>query len=306
MNRKFLLTISLSILYKINLLACDLCGCGNGSSFFGILPQSHRSFVGMRYSYKSFNSHLNSRTLQSKETFQKSELWGRFYPFKNMQIMGFLPYNFNEQKLLAQNKTTKINGIGDATILANYSLLNTLMSDSLIRKFDQNLSLGIGTKLPTGHFKYDLYADDEVANPNFQLGTGSVDLLLNVIHTIKRKNFGLNTDVNYKINSKNSKGYKFGNKTSANMLLFYSKYNEKYTVMPNIGLSFEHSDTDKKDKSTIKFNGGNVILGNIGVENYFKKVSLGINYQAVVRQNLANGELKSNNRLNLHFTHMIK
>lgn len=76
------------------LQACDLCGCANGGSFFGILPQSHRQFVGLRYRYSSYESHLNSVNLRTKEVFQSTELWGRFYPLKRMQVIAFLPFNF--------------------------------------------------------------------------------------------------------------------------------------------------------------------------------------------------------------------
>lgn len=36
--------------------ACDVCGCSIGGNYFGILPQFHRHFVGIRYSEQSFRS----------------------------------------------------------------------------------------------------------------------------------------------------------------------------------------------------------------------------------------------------------
>ena len=303
MNKNILLVLLIS---TIKSYGCDLCGCGNGSSFFGIMPQSHRSFVGVRYGIKSFDTHLDIPSQSSHELFRKTELWGRFYPAKKLQILAFLPFNNNEQKLVALQKTLKLNGLGDASILANYSIVNTLMTDSLPRKFDHNLTFGLGTKLPTGRYKYNLYNDQEVGNPNFQLGTGSVDFMINSIYTITHKNWGLNTDITYKINTKNSNQYHFGNKFTGNLLLFYSKKSDKSTLMPNVGLSFENAMEDSKNGDLVKLSGGNVLLGNIGLETYIKKLMFGVNYQAVIKQNLANGELHANNRLNLHITFLIR
>jgi hypothetical protein len=305
MNR-YIYIIAFLIFISNKAEACDLCGCGNGSSFFGIMPQSHRSFVGIRYGVKSFDTHLDIPGQTSHELFRKTELWGRFYPAKKLQILAFLPFNNNEQKLVAQQKTLKLNGIGDASVLANYSIVNTLMSDTLPRKVDHNLTIGFGAKLPTGKYKYDPYNDQEVGNPNFQLGTGSMDFMMNLIYTLSYKNWGLNADLTYKLNTQNSNQYQFGNKLNTNLLVFYSKKSDKSTLMPNLGLSFESSTNDRKNKKSVGLSGGNLLLGNLGMESYIKKVMFGVNYQAVIKQNLANGELVANNRLNLHITFLIK
>ncbi|MDP1051393.1 hypothetical protein, partial [Klebsiella quasipneumoniae] len=76
---------------------------------------------------------------------------------------------------------------------------------------------------PTGRFKYDLNSSEEVANPNFQLGTGSTDFLLNAIYTVRYNQWGLNTDLTYKINTKNSNQYQYGNKLTTALTAFYTK-----------------------------------------------------------------------------------
>ena len=55
------------------IFACDVCGCGNGGAFFGLLPQSHLRFAGIRYKQKSFSSHLNSPFFMAEESFKKAE-----------------------------------------------------------------------------------------------------------------------------------------------------------------------------------------------------------------------------------------
>lgn len=88
------------IVSSLSTSACDLCGCANGSSFVGLLPRSGSQFVGMRYRLRSFDSHLNSQMLKTKEEYNTLEVWGRFYPIKKLQVLAFLPYNDNQQTML--------------------------------------------------------------------------------------------------------------------------------------------------------------------------------------------------------------
>ncbi|MCY7351019.1 MAG: hypothetical protein LH606_10160 [Cytophagaceae bacterium] len=176
--KKLLLFFALS---PLSSLACDICGCGAGSSFLGIMPQTGRSFLGLRYRVKSYDSHLNSQRLQTREVYQSAELWARWYPARRWQILAFLPVNANRQETTDGTHTRK--GLGDAILMAHYNLVNTAL-DTVARKVDHNLLIGGGVKLPTGQFRYE--ADgSEVANPNFQLGTGSTDALFNIIYTLR-------------------------------------------------------------------------------------------------------------------------
>ena len=285
--------------------ACDLCGCGNGGSFLGILPQGHRGFVGLRYGYKSYDSHLNSVSSQTHEDFWKTELWARAYPFKKVQVLAFVPYNFNRQTVQKTGQKTDLQGLGDISLLVNYNILNT-MTDTIPHQFFHSFMVGGGVKLPTGRYKYDLYNDTEIGNPNFQLGTGSLDFMLNVVYTLRHKSWGLNTDLSYKINTQNSDEYRFGNRTTANVsALYFIRLGDQKTLMPNAGISYENGDLDAKSGVKNIRTGGEALLGSYGLENYFKKFSMGINYQIPIAQNLSNGELRANNRLNVHFTVML-
>jgi hypothetical protein len=285
--------------------ACDLCGCGNGGSFWGIMPQSHKSFVGLRYGYRSYDSHLNSINLQTQEQFWKTELWARVYPLKKIQVLAFIPYNFNKQTILKTKKELDIQGIGDISVLINYNLINTV-TDTIQHKFYHNLLVGSGLKLPTGRYKYDYLSDNEVANPNFQLGTGSTDFTVNLFYTLRYKKWGLNADFSYKMNSQNSNEYRFGNRINSNIsAIHFVNVTPSLMLIPNVGLAYENAayDVDANIKNTRT--GGDALLGSFGLESYYQKISAGINYQCPIAQNLSNGELKTNSRVNVHFTIMI-
>lgn len=285
-------------------MACDICGCGNGSSFFGILPQSHRGFVGLRYGYKSYSSHLSSVNLRSEETFQKAELWGRFYPVRKLQVLAFVPYFVNRQTLLKTGDQTTLSGLGDASVLVNYNLLNTLM-DSTTHQIDHSLLLGGGVKLPTGRYRYDPLSETDVANANFQLGTGSVDVMLNAVYTVRYRQWGINTDATYKLNGTNSNRYQFGNRTMVNTSLLYFGRIGGVTLVPNAGVTYENARRDREQGVINTRTGGYTTFATAGAESYFGNVSMGLNYQKPVVQNLSNGELRANSRLNFHVTLLI-
>lgn len=299
------LFFGLLTLLSLPTMACDLCGCSNGGSFFGILPQGHRGFLGIRYRYNSYNSHLNSLNLSSQEQFRTAELWGRFYPARRVQVMAFVPYQFSQQTLLKSGDVTPLRGLSDITVLAHYNVLNTFMDDSIVHAVNHNLLIGGGTKLPTGRFRYDENSLLDVANPNFQLGTGSVDWIANVIYTARYKKWGLNADLSYRMTTTNPNGYRFGNRFNSSASVFYLTSLNRRSIMPNAGLFLEQAGHDVRDKVMNKQTGGYAAYLNLGTEVYLNKLSLGISYRQPISQYLSDGELRANAQLTTHITFLF-
>lgn len=287
------------------LFACDLCGCANAGSYFGIMPQVGKQFVGLRYRHSSFDSHLKSPVLRTREQFQNVELWGRFYPVKRVQLLVFVPYFFNQQKELLSDKTFDLQGLGDITALANYAVFNTFWDSTYTRKTNHSLLLGGGIKLATGHYQYDIADPTDVANPNFQLGTGSTDFLVSALYSMRLSNWGWNTDLTYKINTANGNAYRFGNRLTASSMVFYTKAIGNVTLMPNAGLYAEIAAQDAHRALKNNRTGGYVTMANVGLEVFFSKFSIGSTYQIPAFQNLANGEIHANARATVHLSLMF-
>lgn len=285
--------------------ACDLCGCANGGSYFGMLPQSSRQFVGVRYRTSSFDSHLKSRVLQTKEYFQNTELWGRFYPFKRVQLMAFVPYFFNRQTEKLTGRTFELNGLGDVSVLVNYNVFNTFWDSTYTGHSQHSLLIGTGIKLPTGRFRYDVADPTDVANPNFQLGTGSTDFLLTALYSMRKGNWGWNTDLSYKLNTTNSNEYRFGNRLTANSLVFWTKEKGGATFMPNAGLYAEIAAQDHIQQKPNARTGGYLCMANGGLEVFVRNLSVGATYQHPIVQNLSNNEISANARATVHLTLMF-
>jgi hypothetical protein len=286
-------------------LACDICGCGVGNYYFGIMPQFHRQFVGVRYRVSAFDSHLGlglDNRFASQETFRTAEAWLRFYPGKRWQVMAFLPYQFATQT--TQGQTREMSGLGDVTALANYILLNN-STDTVAHRFKHTWLVGGGAKLPTGRYQFDPADAGQVANPNFQLGTGSADLLLTTQYTVRHRRVGLSADATWKLNSANRQGYRFGQRLSGNLSAFYVRRVGPVGLMPNLGAYAEWAAADTRHQRTVEYTGGGAVFANLGIEVFWKRLALGGSYQRPVAQHLAQGHLLARERAMLHVTLMF-
>ena len=163
--------------------------------------------------------------------------------------------------------------------------------------------MGGGVKLPTGKFNADLTNTTElVAEANGQLGTGSVDFLLNAAYNVRVNKFGVNTAINYKINSANKGQYFFGNRFSASSFAYYQLNLGEMGITPNIGLLYEHAEPNKLASTKVDLSGGYATYAAIGVDVAINKVSLGLSIQMPIAQDFAAGQTKSIIRGVAHIT----
>lgn len=300
MKKNIVLVLLVSLLFFSNAFACDICGCGNGSSFVGLLPRSGNALVGVRYQESHFTSHYYSNFYKTEETYQTTELWGRFFPAKKLQTLVFLPYRQNERYGVTSQISSKNQGIGDAIILAHYNVFNSFLDSTNTSEISQNLMLGGGVKLPTGKFE-ERFSGDAI-NPNYQLGTGSTDFLLSAIYLIKYKNWGINTELGSRITTKNKDDYQFGNRINGAVKLFYVKNINQFSVMPNAGVMVDYATQDKQKSSVVMNTGGYLMATSFGLEAYLKKLNIGFNYQMPLAEKLGGGEIKAKSQFQIHFS----
>lgn len=283
-----LLVITLSFISQA--FACDVCGCSLGGGYYGILPQFNKNFIGLRWSQARFHAYMNhdSQYLDeeySHDTYRKLELWGRYYINKHFQVYGFVPYAVNTMN--GTEQTVKINGLGDITVLANYLLINT--GESKTARFKHTLLTGAGVKLPTG--TYDAEDNGLIINRNFQLGTGSTDFIISAMYSLRYQKVGLNSETGYKINTRNSQDYLFGNQFHASTQFFVWQNVKAFKFLPNVGLYYEQA-AKHQDGQVIQPNtGGSALLATAGMETYFKSFSLGFTYNRPIEQSYNSDEI---------------
>lgn len=285
---------------------CDICGCGAGNNYIGILPEFHKHIIGVRYRYNQVVSHVGvggvSTPLTTKERYNIAEAWGGWNLSDKVRVMAVLPYSYNNKT--NQGTTTSKNGIGDISLFGFYQLLNTRNTLSGAQKSNllvQSLWLGGGVKLGTGKYNpADRTGNAQSANL-FQLGTGSFDFNVNAMYDVRLQDAGINLNANYKINTANKFDYQYGNKVSLNSQAYY-KFRTKSRVMiaPNAGVQYESSQTDRDENIIVTTSGGNLLMGTLGLETAFGKFAIGANYQTPLKQSLASGIVKAEDRFMIH------
>lgn len=282
-------------------MACDICGCSINGYHYGILPQFRKNIIGVNYSYRSFSSqHLISETLyilgnRSTEYYNTAELWGRMQVGKRLQLYAFVPVNHYIQR--EAGTSSKTSGLGDITLAANYILYNSAPQRD--KRFKQTLLAGGGIKLPSGKFNNPKTGDE--LNPSMNTGTGSIDYLAQVIYQCRYGRAGLNTDMNYRVNSNNSRDFRFGNRlTTAARLFYWKDIGKQATLLPNAGILYEHAEKDHHQGEVQAFSGGHITQLVAGLECYRGRLNLGVTYNHPLSQQLSQGLVVMNDQCSVH------
>ena len=278
---------------------CDACGCsasGGGMGFNSILNQN---FVGIRYMNQSYSSRdgLFNNSPWIDENFNTVQVWARIPITEKIQVSALVPYHFHNRKLSTGKQN--IDGLGDITVLGFYTIYQT-KKDSAV--FTNQLQLGGGLKAPTG--KYDAENKGSV-NPSFQVGTGSWDYILAVEHTIKRKNLGLNSMLNYTFKTENQDHYQFGNQLSYGTAVFYEFEKESFKIVPQAGIAGETYATNKIYGEDIRDTKGDILFGKVGIEAGKDRFSVGVNAMLPISQNLTGGRVEANYRWSVNLNYSL-
>ena len=288
--------------------ACDICGCGAGSSYIGILPEFNTQIIGLRYRYNHVQTHLGPggapSYLTTDEGYHTAELWGGWTFGSRVRVMAYVPLAFNTKQ--NQESSVSKTGLGDAAIQGFYRLLNTRHTVGKNKLLIHDLWIGGGVKLPTG--KYEPEDKDETGKSAnlFQLGTGSFDFMFTAMYDIRLQDAGLNLTGSYKVNTGNKYDYYYGNKFSGSAQLYYKfRIKDVATLAPNAGISYEASAHDLDEGYSVYTSGGNIVFGTLGAELVYKKIALGGNWQPPFSQDLANGAVKAHNKMMVHLALMF-
>lgn len=290
MKRTKFLAITLS-LFSLNALACDICGCGSGMNYLGVLPQFNRNLAGLRFQYSNFlhpSTNVNSNDASSQvleDRFFRTEAWMRYYPADRWQLFVTVPYSVNQR--METQRTTQIEGMGDINVNVNYTLLD--YGDSISSDWKNLLLVGGGAGLPTG--KYQQRDDTKLMLPaGFQVGSGAFSYNLQLIHTLRYRTWGLNTNLRYTFNGENELSYDYGNQFSGAMALFYWGETKKFAYLPSVGVSLEHFEQDYQYDVLKEFSGGNFVNLTVGLDLYIKRFYINTFVQIPLSQEIPSNQ----------------
>ncbi|HEY2726759.1 MAG TPA: hypothetical protein VGI61_06275 [Parafilimonas sp.] len=294
MKKLFLSSIIFFIVIASN--ACPICGCGVGGFYIGLLPTYKSQFIGIRYSYSHYETHLTDEPDQfSHDHYHQAEIYGGITLSNHWQLLGFIPYHFNHQ--ITDDGIVDHNGLGDVSVLANYKLWSSSKLNKNNSSFNQEFWLGAGLKLPTGKYSVNfsdssnVELDDLLGDVNSQMGTGSTDFIFNIMYNIHMGMFGINTTANYKVNTINNSHFKYGDRFSLNSFAYYqAKTGKRIYMAPNVGLLYQYTLPNHLSTSKVAETGGYVALASAGLDINFGKITVGTNVQLPFAQDYAHGQ----------------
>lgn len=301
--RKLIFTLSLFISY--NTIACDACACGAGSSFLGILPNSNKNLVGIKFQNQNFNFlpsvvNLNGQSEILSDHYYRTDFWFRYHYNSRLQFIGNLPYQIHQRE--ESLRTTTIKGIGDFSALALYNLYNT--GDSINYTIKQTWRIGAGIAVPTG--KYQQRDETLAMLPIlFQIGKGAYSYALQNIYTIKLNNWGINTDYKYTWNSGNEINQKLGNQFIGVQQLFYAYKTPNYSIVPAIGYLYDFREQNIDNRIADIYTGGNTHVFLAGLDFYYSKWMLQALIYKPLQVNLAEAMPQNNLAFSINVAYFL-
>lgn len=296
-KRTFKKLFALLFLVYAKVWGCDICGCSINGSYFGLLPQYRKHFLGLRTNYRSYQiKHpplfAGEKLIYSNDLALSTEIWGKYQVNNKWQLLVAIPYQYNERKEESIKLTS--HGLSDVTLNGMITIWRT--SDSVKSNYRHSILLGAGVKIPTGSH-HDTIVYKGLRLPGFQIGTGSWDFPLSFLYTLKRKSLGLNMEMTYLFNTKNRYGYQMGNRFSSALRFFYWKYEPSMSFLPQIGFSYESFLQDKKENQWVRYTGGNAVWSLSGIDIYKGRWGLGFSAWYPVYQNMGEQYIKMLPRL---------
>jgi hypothetical protein len=292
---KKLITFSLALLPYIT-TACAVCGGSASNQNMAVQPQFYKHFAGIQYQYRSFNSTHPAKdgaASHSNEQYNTIQVWGRYNIGNRLRLFGFIPYisNIHEEN----GKKTNCSGLGDISFLGNIRVLSLKQPSN---NWQHDLQIGGGLKLPTGRYnKESILRGDNL--PNMQPGTKSWDVTANTIYTARYKSLGGTIDASYTIVTPNTDDYKFGNRLSTGVSVFYWWQTKKCIILPQSGVRLDATAGDYEYYSrNIKsdMTGGQQLYISVGIQAYYKFSGIQFLYYIPVYQHYADGLVKSKAR----------
>ncbi len=286
-----ILILCLVLASNLSMRACDVCGGNTGSTNLGFVSGHQRSFVGFRTTFRSYSSsdHIHNNELDkgSTEKFWTTDLMAKIHIHKRLQLIAFLPYQVNRRT--QDDASIHLQGLGDATCIANSILLHTANPES---KWTHLLQGGLGLKMPTG--KWDALYNGNFVHYNMQLGTGSWDLMGLATYSISNELFSTIAEVNYKYNTPNKLDYRFGDRLNVNLTSFYTLKHKEFKFIPSLGLQYEYANPDFRSAIQEEMTGGFSLKSIAGLQSIRYPFNMGISGGMPLISQFSEGHVKPN------------
>ncbi|CAN5909524.1 hypothetical protein BH11BAC7_BH11BAC7_05760 [soil metagenome] len=306
----------LCLLRHINVSGCDICGC-----FIGVLPYDNQSSIGIMHRYRIFSGypsisrgtlfpqgayrlsnppsvlhtgHTTTLAPDDFESYKVIELRGKLFIHERVELNFILPFSENRSKI--NGEIEKINGLGDATILAGFHLVKT-GSD---KNFRHRLVLGLGIKLPTGNCS-STSADGDRNFILIQNGTGSTDGIIYSAYTGGGNNFRWGATVSGKINGTNKYNEHLSPSSASTVFFGYLLSSGDWHFLPQISGYHEFTRGLWENNQLVAETKMNAALAGPGLDVYYKNLRFSCGLQLPVYEIESPANLLNRGKLMISF-----
>ena len=302
MIKRIFVLFSFTITCISTAFACDGCGCSASDLGVGLMTDYRRNFIRLSYFDSRFSSNHEHGLHNSSDIFMRMSFSFRFSFRKlpKLKLIGEIPYGLNFRN--TNSIKTSIKGIADSKFLINYTLLNNKAINSHTSFY---LEAGSGLSLPTGKYNSDLILAENLPE-NFNIGNGSLGYILQMNAVLSHKQSGLLINSNYQWNSNTKKGYHFGNQFSSQLSGFREFPIGKLTLIPNLGLMYEHiSSNAYKNGNTVPETGAEGLFISSAMNFKTNKYLTGLSYSLPIAQHYSGGTIDAGRKLAVHFSYFF-
>jgi hypothetical protein len=271
--------------------ACDICGCSIGNNNPFLFPNTSRHFIGLSWYHRSYELHAEDGSISNLRS--SNLLLNAQYAVSNrFRFQAMVPYIMNRYSAGTGDEIK--NGIGDISILGNYTILSGATGST-----NHLVTITGGVKLATASATPS--ANPVLAAADLQTGSGSTDFITAINYLVSRANWRALAQVGYRYNTQDgSSGLRFGDVTTASLNIYHKIPVSAWTVTPYISGSVESRMDDARSHALLNGSGGTVSLVGAGLDVNTRKIAIGISCLAPVTQSLANGAIYESPRLNTH------
>jgi hypothetical protein len=142
---------------------------------------------------------------------------------------------------------------------------------------------------------------DELHQP----GTGSTDVIAGLNYFAKAGKSGLHIYSTYKINTTNKNEYRFADRFNVNCNYLYEIKKKEFGFYPSTGVYYETAGHDYANGSEVENSGGNAFFANVGLDIFYKKISLNLAGQYPISQHLNGDQPQNHYRAVIGFNYLI-
>jgi len=279
--------VLLAMVWAMQTRACDACGSGPASTAWGVMPNVHTHFIGLRASWR--HSYTTSAMTHSfgnpgREDFLRTELIGRYAMHRRLQVIAQLPHRYTEST--GASHTGRFSGPGDASI----QLLGLAVLPAETARVRHALQFSGGMKFPTGRFQFSHEVPVALQN-----GTGTWDALAGVQYAMRVGDLGGLVEASSRLTASSVGNYRPGSQGMAMARLFYTYKPVETRWIPSVGWVYEKWTADYTDTRydlTAPFSAGQLSALSLGADVFTPRRAAGVDVAIPLWHQMAGGYTK--------------